>query len=347
MRPISSVLPKGSMMNPEFPAAVGMRSASVPRIQDATLGCLMKAIPDKIPACPSGQGTIMAVSLQDLKSGKRFVNVINPMIGGGGASRFHDGTNAAGGFMTFLCNTPVEVNEAEVPISILKYELIPDSGGAGKYRGGLGIQMDIKFPQPNSSITARNRDRTKFRPWGVLGGKPASPSRFMLNPGTPRERNLGNLDVVKLDPGDIVSIWAPGGGGYGSPLNRDPQAVLRDTQARYISLSAARDEYGVVIFDNQVDLEATERLRSEMKPKEKEVLFDFGPERDAHESVWSKAMYDALTDLLMGMPTSLRSFAKREVFEKVKLLAEKGPVKPKDIYTSWNQIKEKYALTMD
>jgi len=347
MRPISSVLPRGTMLNPEFPAAVGMRSATVPRIQDVTLGCLMKVVPDQVPACPSGHVTIIVVSLQDPKTGKRFVSVINPMIGGGGASCSHDGSNAAGGFFTFLCNTPVETNEAEVPISILRYELITDSGGAGKYRGGLGVRLDMIVPQPNASITARNRDRSRFRPWGVRGGKAASPSRFVLNPGTPKERDLGDLDVVKLEPGDIVSIWAPGGGGYGSPLDRDPQAVLRDTQAQYISLSAAREQYGVIISDNKVDLKATEDLRAKMRSNEKRELFDFGPERDAYEAVWSEAVYGALTDLLMEMPTSLRSFAKRKVYEEVKQMATKGHIKPEDIGDAWQRVKEKNNLTME
>jgi N-methylhydantoinase B len=332
------------MMNPEFPAAVGMRSASIIRAQDATLGCLMKAIPQKVPACPSGHATIMVVSLQDPQTGKRFVNVIEPMIGGGGASFYHDGTDAAGGFLTFLANTPVESNEADVPILILRYELIQDSGGPGQYRGGLGARLDFLISHPNTIVTARNRERSKFRPWGAQGGKAASLSRFVINPGTPHERELKNIDVVKVEPGDIVSIWSPGGGGYGSPFKRNPEAVLRDVQAGYISRSAATDEYGVVICENKIDLNATEKLRDLKKKDEKFTEFDFGPEREAYESIWSDSVYETLTNILLELPTPLRSFAKREIYREICLSATQKEIKPDVVMTAWNNIKVKNGL---
>jgi N-methylhydantoinase B len=343
MRAVSSILPKGTIMNPEFPAAVGMRSATVLRVQDVTLGCLMKAMPQKLPACPAGIAVIVAISTQDSKSGKRFVAVLDPIIGGAGGSPFRDGSNATGGFMSFLCNTPAEINETEVPVKILRYELIQDSGGAGKYRGGLGNRLDFQVLQPNTTVSTRNRDRNKFRPWGVKGGKAGSLSRLLLNPDTPKERDLGNLDIVRLEPGDVLSMRSPGGGGYGSPLERDPQSVLVDVQSGYISLLAAKEEYGVVIHNNQIDLEATQRLRSKLEITKNRAEFDYGPEREQYESIWSESTYHVLNSLLMRVPISLRPFVKKEIYQEVKSKTEEGPINEL-ILNSWEYIKNKFNL---
>lgn len=135
-RPIRCYLPEGTIVNPQFPAAVGMRTLTCVRLQDVIAGCLFQAIPEKMPACHSGSCSLMAVSTADRMTGQRIVATIEPMLGGGGGCPSHDGPNGAGGNLSFLVNTPVEINEAEVPIQILRYELVPDSGGAGKFRGG-------------------------------------------------------------------------------------------------------------------------------------------------------------------------------------------------------------------
>ena len=160
----------------------------------------------------------------------RVMAAVDPLVGGGGGMPFADGPNGSGGNAGFLKNTPVEINEAEVPIEILKYELTRDSGGAGYYRGGLGTTLELKVFAPNSTITARNRDRTRFCAWGVLGGKAGQPSEFLINPDTAKEINLGNTDVFTAEPNDIIRISSSGAGGWGSPLQRDPQAVLSDVR---------------------------------------------------------------------------------------------------------------------
>jgi N-methylhydantoinase B len=344
MRPISLILPKGTVMNPEYPAAVGMRSVTIPRVQDATLGCLIKALPQKLPACSAGHATIIVVSLQNPTTGKRFVSLVEPLLGGGGGSAFHDGSDAAGGFLSFISNNPIEVNEADVPIEILQYELIQDSAGAGKYRGGLGVRLDFRVFHPNAIVTARNRDRNRFRPWGAEGGKAASLSAFIINPGASNERNLHDIDVVNLQPGDIVSMSSPGGGGYGNPLERDPKSVLRDFLSGYISQSGAEKNYGVVIHNNQLDLNSTEKLRHKMSLTVEDDKFDFGPERNDYDSVWSESIYTALTELLMEMPTPLRSFAKKEIYQEINLKSKKGAVKPQDIKVVWENIKNQYSI---
>ena len=132
--------------------------------------------------------------------------------------------------MAFLRNTPVEINEAEVPVRITEYGLVCDSGGAGQYRGGMAIVMELKVFAPNSLVTARNRDRTLFGSWGLKGGHSGSTARFTRNPGQPNSESLGNTDLVALSPGDVIRLEGNGGGGYGAPMARDP-ASMRETVA--------------------------------------------------------------------------------------------------------------------
>src|SRR5262249_3110839 len=155
---------------------------------------------------------------------------------------------------------PVEINEAEIPIKICRYGLVPDSGGPGEYRGGLAMRMEFQVFSPDSIVTARNRNRTRFSSWGVLGGLAGGTSRFVRNPGTERAIDLGNVDVVRCEPGDVLLIEGPGAGGYGSPAKRPIAAVLRDVAAGFVTPEGAR-RYGVVMNEElKLDEEATERL---------------------------------------------------------------------------------------
>ena len=107
--------------------------------------------------------------------------------------------------------------------------------------------MAFRVFAPNNRVTARNRDRSHFRPWGILGGGPGAPSGFALNPGTPRERDLGNTDTLVMEPGDVLQIHSPGGGGRGDPLGRDVERVALDVARGYVSAAAALYDYGVVL----------------------------------------------------------------------------------------------------
>ena len=143
-----------------------------------------------------------------------------------------DGTNGSGADSAYLKNTPIEINETEVPVRFLRYGLLPDSGGPGRWRGGLASVLEFQVFAPDTRITVRNRDRCRFRPWGTLGGEAAEPSNFILNPGTPKEKVLGNADILVAEPGDVIHIHSPGGGGRGSPLEREPERVLARCAAR-------------------------------------------------------------------------------------------------------------------
>jgi N-methylhydantoinase B len=315
-RPFTCILPEGTVVNPRFPAAVGMRSLTCGRLRSLVFGAFGLVLPDRMPAAPAGSSSIVNVMTTDNRSGKPIIAAIDPVVGGAGGMPHADGPDGSGADAAYLKNTPVELIEAEVPIEIIRYGLAPDTAGAGKHRGGLGTLLEFKVFSPNTRITARNRDRTRFRPWGILGGRAGEPSNFILNPGTPKERILGNTDTLTAEPGDVLHFHGPGGGGRGHPWEREPERVLADVERGYVSVGAAAESYGVVIADGAVDAAATEARRAAMQSAAAgEAHFSFGPEREAFERVWTRANYDALTDILAGIPVHWRFFVKGRIFD--------------------------------
>ena len=324
MRPVRCVLPEGSVVNPVMPAAVGMRSLTCATLQTLLIGVFSLACPDRMCAGPAGGRSIMNVKTAT-REGRPIMASIGPVGGGGGGMPEADGEDGAGANGSFLRNTPVEINEVEVPIRILRYGLAPDSGGAGKYRGGLGVVMEFQVFAPETMVTARNRDCSRFTSFGVLGGKGGAPSRFTRNPDGEQAENLGNRDVVRCLPGDVIRIIGAGAGGYGDALDRDSAAVLDDVRAGYVSAERARAEYGVVVRDSTVDEAATRAERAGRPRATRATHFDGGPARRAFEAVWTRERYDALTALLASLPINWRFFIKHRVFEAI---AEGGATLP-------------------
>ncbi|MFM9942327.1 MAG: hydantoinase B/oxoprolinase family protein [Hyphomicrobiaceae bacterium] len=318
-RILSSVLPRGTMINPQFPAAVGMRTLSAQRLQGVILGAFARALPETMQAAGAQGGAIMNVNTTDNRTGRRLMAAINPMTGGAGGRAAGDGTDGSGATQGFLKNTPIEINEAEVPIRFDRYGLRRDSGGPGRFRGGLATEMTFTVFAPNTRVTARNRDRTVFQGWGLAGGGPGANSAFLLNPGGNREVDLRNTDILKIGPGDAIYVASGGAGGYGDPLQRDHAAVVLDVKRGFVSLEQARDSYGVVIKSGAVDTAATDALRAEMrqrpKPAPSDPVFDYGRNREAHEALWTKANYAALTDLLAAVPVHWRFYLKHRIFD--------------------------------
>ncbi|MCQ4159527.1 hydantoinase B/oxoprolinase family protein [Roseomonas sp. GC11] len=318
-RPFTCIAPEGTVVNPVFPAAVGMRSLTCARLRSLIFGAFSLAMPERMPAAPAGTSSIMNIMTTDNRTRRSVLAAINPVVGGGGGMPHRDGTNGSGADGAYLKNTPIEITETEVPIQMLRYGLLPDSGGAGRMRGGLATVMEFKVFAPNSRVTARNRDRCRFRPWGTLGGQPGQPSDFILNPGTARAVVLGNADLVTMNPGDVLHIHSPGGGGRGSPLERDPALVARDVTRGYVSPASARADYGVVLREGaagswQVDEAATAAERAARPAAAHPAHFALGPERDAFEQVWDSAAYDALTAILAALPVHWRFFVKHRLF---------------------------------
>ncbi|MCP4021178.1 MAG: hydantoinase B/oxoprolinase family protein, partial [Desulfobacteraceae bacterium] len=143
--------------------------------------------------------------------------------GGGGARPDKDGPDGQDLHLGRFMNTPVEAAELEYPVMIERYEFIKNSGGAGKYRGGVSTRRDIRFL--TDVVWARYSDRQKFRPLGIFGGKDGSMSNLILNPDTPMEKKCRSKGVGQIKSGDLLSIRLPGSGGYGPPEEREAEAV--------------------------------------------------------------------------------------------------------------------------
>ncbi len=315
-RPFTCIAPEGTVLNPVEPAAVGMRSLTCARLRSVIFGAFAQAIPERMPAAPAGNNCIVNVMTRDERSQKVVIAAVNPVVGGGGGMPHRDGTNGSGADAAYLKNTPIEITETEVPVEFVKYGLAQDTGGAGRWRGGLATEMAFRVFTPDSRITARNRDRSFFRPWGTLGGRAAGLADMVVNPGTPEERRMGSKDTAILQPGDVLEVRSAGGGGRGDPREREPWRVARDVARGYVSAEAARRDYGVILSGCEVDEAATVACRAALPPAS-EAFFHFGPEREGFETRWTPAAYDRLTEILAALPIHWRFFTKTEIFRRI------------------------------
>lgn len=315
---VSVEAPRGSVVNPEAPAAVGIRSATAIRLNEAIVGALTLARPGLMPA-PSGGIMIPAVLVeQNPRTGQRSVMVLQSLVGGTGARLGADGVDGRDSSLANQRNTPIEKTEEEAAAIITDYALRQDSGGPGQWRGGTGVVFSVRIAQAGSAILGRGMERFLFRPWGVAGGQPGLAARVVMNLGRPDQRELGKLDILHPQPGDLVTIMTPGGGGYGDPLLRPPEAVLEDVLDGHVSVAAARRDYGVVIADGVLDERASLRLRDAMRST-RGVLppIDFGPERRAWDAVFDDASMLRLNALLMRLGPHARSDRRGAIFARV------------------------------
>ncbi|MHC9236266.1 hydantoinase B/oxoprolinase family protein [Pseudooceanicola sp. 502str34] len=322
LRAATCVVPEGTVLNPQYPAAVGMRSLTCGRLQGVIMGAFHAAAPDRLPVGAAGGGGIVNVKTFDAASGKLSMASIDPVTGGAGGSALGDGTDGSGANSAFLKNTPVEINEVEVPIKFRRYGLVPDSGGPGTARGGMATELEVEVFTPDTVITARNRDRTIFAAWGGSGGLPGAPSLFTRVTPKGEEINLGNTDVVTMGPGDVFNLTSGGGAGYGDPFARPVDLVVRDVLRGSVTPEKAKASYGVVVDrEGVLDEAATKALRdAHVAPAP--TTFSYNESRRAYEAIWTDANYAALTQALTMMPVHWRHFVKREVFDRIEALPE-------------------------
>lgn len=308
-------VPKGSVLNPQFPAAVGIRSATAIRVNDVLTGCIAKAAPELIPA-PSG-GTVVPTVLAefDPAQGTRRVHVMQSLVGGTGARRHGDGVDGRDSSLANCFNTPTETTEAEVGVIVELYGLRPDSGGPGQWRGGTGLVFSVRILKSGSAVLGRGLERYLFRPWGIQGGMPGAPARVVLNMGTDQERELGKISLVEPEPGDTVTLMSAGGGGYGDPRLRPAAAVYRDVLAGFVSEASALDDYGVVITDGRLDEAATIALRAAEQTER--PAFDFGPERHIFDAIFEDQSLNQLVAGWLQLPPNRRIELKRALMDHV------------------------------
>ncbi|MEI9478214.1 MAG: hydantoinase B/oxoprolinase family protein [Deltaproteobacteria bacterium] len=199
---------------------------------------------------------------RNLRNG-RWYSEYEILWGGYVARPTKDGISGMSQDSSTVLNSPVESIESEFPMMIECYEIIPDSGGAGKFRGGLGVRRNWKVLGESVILNLRS-DRFKFSSPGIFGALPARPSRCLLNPGTSQEIRLTSKQTnVQLKRGDVVSLELAGGGGWGKPEERDPKLVLKDVIEGDVSLEQAREVYKVWIDPDtfSINEKATESLR--------------------------------------------------------------------------------------
>ncbi len=259
LRPIDITVPEGSFLNPRRPAGGGPRAIICYRVFEAILGAMSQAVPDRVAAA-SSHFSNPTWGGHDPAKGKSFV-AYELVLSGTGARAHQDGCEAMSSAFN-ASNIPVEAQEAVQPVIVERFELIPDSGGPGRQRGGCGVRRDLKILGENVKFTNAS-ERQKFAPFGLFDGEPGELGITIINPGEPTERVIGGKASLDVDYGDVVSFQLSGGGGYGHPHERDPAAVLNDVRLGLVSAEAARDRYGVEIRpDLTVDEEATAALRS-------------------------------------------------------------------------------------
>ncbi|MCC7047429.1 MAG: hydantoinase B/oxoprolinase family protein [Alphaproteobacteria bacterium] len=271
-RPVKIVLPEGSVVSPIKPAPLSGRFHTLERIATTIVQAFNGARGDEAVANGHGHLTSFSTSGRRADSGSTFVLFEYHGGGWGGTSR-GDGLDATFGLMANCYDNPVEAIEMAYPLLVQTYEFIPDSGGAGKQRGGLGLRKEIKYLQGSGFFTNRS-DATKFGAASTLAGEDGRPARHAL------KRRDGRLEVLPskatnltITAGDTMILETAGGGGYGSPLDRDPQDVLRDVVDEKVTYKAAREVYGVVCDpkSHSLDQRATEVKRAQLRSDRRKV----------------------------------------------------------------------------
>ncbi len=264
-RPLTLRVPSGSVVNCKFPAAVAARLVIGHFLTEIVYRALSKVLPDKVIAGSGGTPATMNVFYGKRSDGRQWHSVI-VRPGGMGASSISDG-NYVYFFPANAANTPVEIFENDTPLIVEKRELIVDSCGPGKTKGGLGKRVVFKVPDDKYAPippvnVGMQAGRFIHPPEGLFGGKPGANAQFLVNevPGNP-------YGLTQLNPGDVMILDTPGGGGYGNPLDREPEMVERDVMEGYVSLERAKEDYGVVINPEtrKVDEEKTRKLRDILK----------------------------------------------------------------------------------
>ena len=253
----------GTVVAARHPAAVAAGWEVAMQICDLLFKALAEPLPERVLA--GTKGCICNIAFGGINPATdEYFTYYETIAGGYGATLRNDGMDAVQAHFQNTENAPIEETEANYPVRILRYELIDDSEGAGNYRGGLGVRRDYAFPghAPSFSILS---DKARYAPWGLFGGSAARPAKYILNPET-ANRELPSKITLQLQPGDVVSVQTPGGGGCQPAWQRSPELVAADVALGKVSVARAREAYGVVVQPETflVDQTATAALRATM-----------------------------------------------------------------------------------
>ncbi len=267
--------PKGTLLTPIFPAPTNARTFVILRLLGVLAGVLAKATGGRMPA---DQETIRYTGVHGHDADGRAYLMREVLGGGSGGRRYADGEDTIH-VVPDSRNIPTEFSESRFPLLVERLGLAVDSGGAGRYRGGLGYDKHVRMLQDASFMSIA--DRSILACWGVNGGRAGQPFRVTIDPGGPNEREVDALtDAEPVRAGEVIRIRTTGGGGWGDPLTRPLAEVARDLLWGKVSPDGARRDYGVVLTpDGDVDATASDRLRAAMTAERPDdaPFFDRGP----------------------------------------------------------------------
>ncbi|MBN9278981.1 MAG: hydantoinase B/oxoprolinase family protein [Hyphomicrobium sp.] len=250
--------PEASVLNPVMPGPCAARALTGYRVFDTMLGALAQIVPDRVPAAGEGGNSVICIS--GLRANRKPFIIVDMICGAWGGRPDKDGLEAVTNASQNLSNMPVEVMEAEHPVRVEEYAFVPDSCGAGHWRGGIGVRRAYRILAPEALLQMRT-DRVLFRPYGLAGGEAGGPSRnAMVRNG--ETRPLPGKITMSVEEDTVIIHDQAGGGGFGDPLTRDAALVLEDIHDGKITPAYARARHGIVLSANGlVDEAGSQSLR--------------------------------------------------------------------------------------
>jgi N-methylhydantoinase B len=266
MRPIHVIAEEGSIVYPVTPAPVAARGLTSMRVTEAIWGALASMLPGKVFSC-GAQGDF-GVTIAGYGAESRPFVLLEFLFGTWGGRPDKDAIDALSSLAVNYSNTPVEIVEREQPIRIEEYGFRQDSGGPGKFRGGLGLVREYRLTGVEEAVLQVRSDRQKFRPYGLKGGTAGAHAGNYLRDREQRKSALPGKFMRTLQRGECYRAELAGGGGWGDPFERAPEKVVQDVLDEKISRESALQDYGVVMKDGRLDSDSTRRLRSERRAAE-------------------------------------------------------------------------------
>ncbi|MDA8050074.1 MAG: hydantoinase B/oxoprolinase family protein [Rhodospirillales bacterium] len=263
-RAIRVIAPPGTIANALPPAACAARGLTGFRMLDCCLGALALLYPDRVPAASEGGNTGITIGGSDA-AGRAFIYV-DFLSGSWGGRPWADGLEGNTNMFANMASFPIEVIEAENPLEVLDYGIVPDSGGPGKFRGGMALRRTWRMLAEEGILQVR-ADRATHRPYGLQGGAPGWPSENLLDPETEREHRLPAKLTMTLRRGEVFRHRLAGAGGWGDPLSRDFALLDKDLSEGLVGIEAAARDYGVVATGDppRIDRAASEALRARLR----------------------------------------------------------------------------------
>lgn len=241
LEPVTILAPEGSIVNAAFPAASAARAQTGQRIVDLILGALAPAYPDRVVAAGNGANT--SASFFGRAADGRFYVYLETLGGGAGGRAYKDGTDGVQVHMTNTSNLPIEALETEYPLMIERYELVEGSGGAGHFRGGLGLRR-VYRPIDHVMTFSGQGERFVNQPWGLFGGGPGATGRFDLIGADGQSERIGNKpSTMRIDPEQAICVTTPGAGGYGDPAKRSQEQIDLDRSSHKFDAAFIKANY--------------------------------------------------------------------------------------------------------